>query len=65
MAETGAVPLRPTPEEIAEMQQLENMQKQGTADRERVGRIRAEKKREEEMLKRAKAAGGLGDEEQT
>lgn len=64
MAETGAVPLQPTPEEIAEMRQLETMQKQGTADRERVGRIRAEKKREEEMLKRAKAAGGLGDEEQ-
>lgn len=64
MAETKAVPLQPTPEEIAEIQELDKMRKQSNADRERVGRVRAEKKREEEMLKRAKAAGGMGEEDQ-
>lgn len=64
IAETGAVPLQPTKEEVAEMQGLEEMRKQAAVDRERVGQLLAEKKREEEMLKRARAAGGAAETEQ-
>lgn len=63
MAETRAKALQPTKEEIAEMQGLEAMKKQAAVDRERVRQLRAEKKKEEDMLKRARAAGGMGDQE--
>ncbi|KAF5026113.1 hypothetical protein F66182_1801 [Fusarium sp. NRRL 66182] len=63
LAETRAVPLQPTKEEIREMQELEALRKQAEADRDRVKRLREEKKREEDMLKRARAAGGIAEEE--
>ncbi len=61
IAETGAVPLQPTKEEVSEMQSLEEMRKKAAVDRDRVGQLRAEKKREEDMLKRARAAGGAAE----
>ncbi|KAK5997055.1 hypothetical protein PT974_02406 [Cladobotryum mycophilum] len=64
MAETRAVPLQPTNEEIAEMQSLEALRKQADIDRERVRVLRAEKKKEEDMLKRARAAGGMAEQEE-
>lgn len=64
MAETRAVPLQPTKEEITEMQALEAQRKQADQDRERVRQLRAEKKKEEDMLKRARAAGGLADQDE-
>ncbi|KND94203.1 hypothetical protein TOPH_01076 [Tolypocladium ophioglossoides CBS 100239] len=63
MAETRAKALQPTKEEIAEMQGLEAMKKQAVVDRERVRQLRAEKKEEEDMLRRARAAGGMGEQE--
>ncbi|POR34149.1 Uncharacterized protein TPAR_05673 [Tolypocladium paradoxum] len=63
MAETRAKALQPTKEEITEMQGLEAMKKQAVVDRERVRQLRAEKKKEEDMLKRARAAGGMGEQE--
>ncbi|KAI5466890.1 hypothetical protein BGZ63DRAFT_10648 [Mariannaea sp. PMI_226] len=63
IAETKAVPILPTPEEIKEMQELDAMRRQADVDRERVRLLREEKKREEEMLKRARAAGGIAEEE--
>ncbi|KAG6003030.1 hypothetical protein E4U54_000759 [Claviceps lovelessii] len=63
MAETRAVPVQPSKEEIAEMQYLEGMNRQASLDRERVRQLRAEKKKEEDMLKRARAAGGMAEQE--
>ncbi|PNY28480.1 Uncharacterized protein TCAP_01571 [Tolypocladium capitatum] len=63
MAETRAKALQPTKEEIAEMQGLEAANKQAVVDRERVRQLRSEKKKEEDMLKRARAAGGMGEPE--
>lgn len=63
LAETRAVPSQPTTEEIAEMQDLEALRKQADYDRTRVRQVREEKKREEDMLKRARAAGGLSEED--
>ncbi|KAL7923004.1 mitochondrial ribosomal protein L51 [Trichoderma austrokoningii] len=64
MAETRAVPLQPTTEEITEMQALETLRKNAEVDRERVRQLRLEKKREEDMLKRARAAGGMAEQEE-
>ncbi|KAH8131447.1 hypothetical protein ACSS6W_001787 [Trichoderma asperelloides] len=64
MAETRAVPLQPTNEEIAEMQALETLRKNADVDRERVRQLRLEKKKEEDMLKRARAAGGMAEQEE-
>lgn len=64
LAETRAVVLQPTAEEIKELQELEVMRKAAEVDRERVKRLREEKKREEDMLKRARAAGGVVEEEE-
>jgi large subunit ribosomal protein MRP49 len=61
IAETRAVPLKPTPEQVEEMQSLEQLSQQSKTDRARVLSDRMEKKREEDMLKRARAAGGLAD----
>lgn len=63
LAETRATPRQPTKEDIAEMQSLEALNKDATADRERVRQLRAEKKKEEDMLKRARAAGGMAEQE--
>lgn len=63
VAETRAVPLTPTPEEVKEMQSLKQLDEQSKKDQERVLSDRMEKKREEDMLRRARAAGGLGDAE--
>ncbi|KAL7795230.1 mitochondrial ribosomal protein L51 [Trichoderma ceciliae] len=64
LAETRAVPLQPTNEEIVEMQSLATLRKNAEVDRERVRQIRLEKKRDEDMLKRARAAGGLAEQEE-
>ncbi|KOS22682.1 putative 54S ribosomal protein [Escovopsis weberi] len=64
MAETRAIALQPTVEQIAEMQSLEALRKQAATDRERVRLLRAEKKKEEDMLKRARAAGGMAEQEE-
>ena len=62
LAETQATPLQPSPEEVKEMQELEALKKQGEVDRERLRKIKEEKKKEEDMLKRARAAAGLSEE---
>lgn len=62
MAETRAVPIQPTKEDIAEMQAVEALHKKAEVDRQRVAAVRAEKKREEDMLKRARALGGALEE---
>ncbi|KAK2591196.1 hypothetical protein QQS21_011104 [Conoideocrella luteorostrata] len=64
MAETRAKPLQASNEEIAEMQHLEGMKKEADISRERVRQLRAEKKKEEDMLKRARAAGGMAEQEE-
>lgn len=64
LAETRAVVLQPTPDEIKELQEIEALRKQAEVDRERVKKLREEKKREEDMLKRARAAGGVAEEEE-
>lgn len=64
LAETRAKVLQPTNAEIAEIQSLEAMNKQAVLDRERVRALRAEKKKEEDMLKRARAAGGMAEQEE-
>ncbi|KAI6748401.1 hypothetical protein HG530_015681 [Fusarium avenaceum] len=63
LAETRAVPLKPTKEEIRELQEIEAMRKQADVDRARMRSLREEKQREEDMLKRARAAGGVAEEE--
>lgn len=63
IAETRAVPLKPTPEEVEEMQSLEKLREKSKQDQARVLSDRMEKKREEDMLKRARAAGGLAEAE--
>ncbi|KAM0516710.1 hypothetical protein ACHAPE_005344 [Trichoderma viride] len=64
MAETRAVPQQPTNEEIIEMQALETLRRNADVDRERVRQLRLEKKKEEDMLKRARAAGGIAEQEE-
>ncbi|GAO14239.1 hypothetical protein UVI_02001290 [Ustilaginoidea virens] len=64
LAETRASPVPASREDIAEMQHLDHMKKQASIDRERVRQLRAEKKKEEDMLKRARAAGGMSEEEE-
>ncbi|KAF5696517.1 ribosomal MRP49 [Fusarium mundagurra] len=63
LAETRAVPIKPTKEEIRELQELDAMARQAELDRARMRSLREEKKREEDMLKRARAAGGVAEEE--
>ncbi|KAF5648116.1 ribosomal MRP49 [Fusarium tjaetaba] len=63
LAETRAVPIKPTKEEIRELQELDAMARQAEVDRARMRSLREEKKREEDMLKRARAAGGVTEEE--
>lgn len=58
VSQIGAVPLRPTPEDSAEWQSLEELRKQGNASRDRINARKNEKKRQEDILKRARAAGG-------
>ncbi|KAI1010763.1 hypothetical protein LB503_005481 [Fusarium chuoi] len=63
LAETRAVPIKPTKEEIRELQELDAMARQAEVDRARMRSLHEEKKREEDMLKRARAAGGVAEEE--
>ncbi|KYK55742.1 putative ribosomal protein MRP49 [Drechmeria coniospora] len=63
VAETRATVLKPAAEDIAEMQALEAMKKQAVIDGERVRQLRAERKKEEDMLKRARAAGGVAEQD--
>lgn len=62
LQETRAVPLQPTKEDIEEMQYLEEIRLQGDVDREVMRQKREELKREEDMLKRARSAGGVTDD---
>ncbi|KAG6109093.1 hypothetical protein E4U14_003382 [Claviceps sp. LM454 group G7] len=62
LQETRAVPLQPTKEDIEEMQYLEEIRLQGDADREVMRQKREELKREEDMLKRARSAGGMTED---
>lgn len=62
LAETRAIPLQPSKEDIVEMQSVDALGKQAEVDRQRVAIRRTEQKREEDMLKRARAAGGLADQ---
>ncbi|KAF4333721.1 ribosomal MRP49 [Fusarium beomiforme] len=63
LAETRAVSIKPTKEDIRELQELDAMARQAEVDRARMRSLREEKKREEDMLKRARAAGGVAEEE--
>lgn len=63
LAETRARALQPTKDEVTEMQALETLERDAAVDRERVRQLRAEKKKEMDMLKRARAAGGMADHE--
>ena len=63
LAETRARALQPTRDQLAEMQALETLARDASLDRERVRQLRAKKKEEEDMLKRACAAGGLADQD--
>lgn len=62
IAQTGAVPLRPTPEDTAEWQSLEELRKVSNASRDRLNAIKAERQREATMLERARAAGGATED---
>ncbi len=62
IAQVGAVPLRPTPEDTAEWQSLEELRRTGNASRDRINAIKAEKEREATMLQRARAAGGATED---
>ncbi|KAH7321144.1 putative ribosomal protein MRP49 [Stachybotrys elegans] len=62
LAATNAIILKPTKEEAAEIKDLEDMRQKGLVDRERMRAIQAEKKKEQDMLKRARAAGGDEDD---
>ncbi|KAJ3497784.1 hypothetical protein NLG97_g1639 [Lecanicillium saksenae] len=62
IAQVGAVPLQPTPEDAAEWQSLEELRKLSNASRDRVNAIKAEKQREATMLERARAAGAATEE---
>lgn len=62
IAQVGAVPLRPTPEDTTEWQSLEELRKESNASRDRMNAIKAEKQREATMLERARAAGGATEE---
>jgi large subunit ribosomal protein MRP49 len=63
LAETKAVPLKPSKEDIRAMQDLADHKRQSAFDRARVRQLMEEKKKDEDMLRRARAAGGMGDEE--
>lgn len=62
MAETRAAPVEPTPEEVEEIGALEALKKQADFDRTRVNRLKAEKKREEDLLRRARALAVGGED---
>jgi large subunit ribosomal protein MRP49 len=59
LAETRAVPLRPTEAEKTEMQELAALKVQSEASRARMRARRAEIKREQDMLRRSREAGGM------
>lgn len=63
LAETRAVPLQPTEEEMREVRDLEAMKKQAVVDRARINAIKEAAKQEAEMLRRARAMGGASEEE--
>ncbi|KAI6780395.1 54S ribosomal protein-like protein [Emericellopsis cladophorae] len=62
VAETRAQVLKPTPEQVQEIQSLQDLAKQGEYDRGVLDKLRAEKKREKDMLARARQAGGLSED---
>ncbi|OAA70467.1 50S ribosomal protein Mrp49 [Cordyceps fumosorosea ARSEF 2679] len=62
IAQVGAVPLRPTAEDTAEWQSLEELRKVSNASRDRINAIKAEKEREANMLRQARAAGGATED---
>ncbi|KAM0321722.1 hypothetical protein ACHAQA_009961 [Verticillium albo-atrum] len=54
LAETGGEPVLPTPEEQAEMKEVEEMDRQGAVDRKKQKATIEERNRERDMLKKAK-----------
>ncbi|KAI9903315.1 hypothetical protein N3K66_002667 [Trichothecium roseum] len=62
MAETRAAPVEPTPDEVEEIRELEALKKQADFDRTRINRLKAEKKREEDLLRRARALAVGGED---
>jgi large subunit ribosomal protein MRP49 len=62
VAETRAAVVNPTKEDIKEMQAMEAFKRKAVVDRERVRQLLAEKKKEQDMLKRARAAGGMAED---
>lgn len=63
IAETGARALQPTAEEIREMQELEEKKARGDVDRQNNLRKMAERQREADMLKQAREAAGIADDD--
>lgn len=63
MAETRAVPLKPTEKELEEVKSLEDLKEQSKEDHNDAMKRREAKNREQEMLKRARAAGGMSEED--
>lgn len=53
-AVTGAKDVPPTPEELAELEKLEQMNVKSVKDRERIAAIRKAKKDQERMLQKAR-----------
>lgn len=62
LAEAKATALEPTREEIQEMQSLEELERQATADRSRLDAIRIEKEKKQAMLERARAFSAVSAE---
>ncbi|CRK23715.1 hypothetical protein VD0002_g6269 [Verticillium dahliae] len=54
LAETGAQPVLPTPEEQAEMKEVEEMERQGAVDRKKQKATIDERNRERDLLKKAR-----------
>lgn len=55
IAETAALAVEPTPEELREMEEVEKLRAKAEKDREAVAKIREEAKKEKAMLDRARA----------
>lgn len=63
MAESSAVPLKPTEYELAEVKSLAELDEQRKIDYADYEKRRDAKNREAEMLRRARAAGGMSEDD--
>ncbi|KJZ80402.1 hypothetical protein HIM_00252 [Hirsutella minnesotensis 3608] len=64
VASTRAKVVQPNEHDVEELRAVDAHRKQAAVDRERNRQIRAELKKEQEMLKRAREAGGMGATEE-